>query len=222
MSGVIKADDLARRLELELLEPAVTRSDVEHACALARKHRLYGLCVPGSRVELAHSLLEDTDLKITGLVAFPRGDADADAKRYETEVAVDQGAHEIETVINLGQVNDGERKLLLRELRDLVEAADERPVKLVIEAGALEPDDLLWLCELVLDSGVRAVCTGTGRFGPPTVNQVAQLRTALSEKFIIKAAGGILSAADVRALVEAGAVRLGISDATILSSATEL
>src|SRR4051794_33959246 len=119
--------DLARYIDHTLLQPEATREDVTRLCAEAREHGFHGVCVHGSRVELAFSLLEDSDIKVTSLVGFPLGASDSDVKRYETEVAIDQGAQEIEMMINLGRLKDGDHGYVLRELRDIAEAAEERP-----------------------------------------------------------------------------------------------
>ena len=129
--------DLVRRIDHTLARPDATRQDLEQLCAAARAQGFHSVCVSSSRVELACSLVENSEVKVTGLVGFPLGAADADAKRYETEVAVDHGAQEIETVLNIGRLKDGDHRYVLRELRDIAEAADERPVKVILEASLL-------------------------------------------------------------------------------------
>jgi deoxyribose-phosphate aldolase len=201
--------ELARYFEMTLPQPEATRAEIERFCAAAREQGAYGVCVNGSRVELACALLEESGLKVTGLVGFPLGAADADVKRYETEAAIDHGAHEIEAVLNTGRLKEGDRKYVLRELRDLAEAADERPVKIALETSLLTPEETLLACELALDSGVEAVCTGTGLWAAAAVQEVKWLRTAVGAKFGVKAAGGITQARKALALIEAGASRLG-------------
>lgn len=201
--------DLARRIEHTCLDPAATRRDIEKLCAETREQGFFGVCVMGSRVELARALLEETDFKIIAFVGFPLGTEDLDVKRYETEVAVDAGAHEIEAVINIGKLKDGDHKYVLRELRDIVEAADERPVRAVLELSLLTDAELHALSELVPESGVQAVSTGSGMGSSVDIGQVRTLRGLLGEKFLIKSAGGIENATTALALVEAGAFRLG-------------
>jgi len=203
--------DLVRRLELTLVHPDATRRDFEQLCAAARAQGSHGVCVCGSRVELARSLLEDTEVKVTGLVGFPLGAADADAKRYETEVAIDHGAQEIETVLSIGRLKEGDHRYVLRELRDIAEAADERPVKVILETGLLTPEEMDLACELALSSGVHCVCTGTGLRTAATAQDVQRLRAAVGEKFGVKAAG-LSDAQTALALIAAGASRLGAAD----------
>ena len=152
---------LATRIERALFAPDATRGDIEKLCAEAREHAWFAVCVNGSRVELARTLLEESEVRVVALVGFPTGAGDTDAKRYETEIAADQGAQEIEAVINVGRLKDGDRRFVLREMRDLVEAADEHPVKLVLETHLLAREELLLALELALDSGAQFVATST-------------------------------------------------------------
>jgi deoxyribose-phosphate aldolase len=203
--------ELARRIERALVRPEATRQNIEQLCAEARAQNFHGVCVCGSRVELACSLLEDTEVKVTGLVGFPLGAADSDAKRYETEVAIDHGAQEIETVLNVGRLRDGDHRYVLRELRDIAEAADQRPVKVILETVLLTPEERTLACQLVLDSGAHCVCTGTGLRSAATAEDVRSLRAAVGEKFGVKAAG-LGDAQTALALLAAGASRLGTTE----------
>ena len=203
--------ELARRIERILVRPYAMRRDIEQLCAEARAEGSHCVCVNGSHVELACALLEDSEVKVTGLIAFPLGAADTDAKRYETEVAIDHGAQEIEMVLNIGRLKDGDHRYVLRELRDIAEAADQRPVKVILETGLLTPEEVRRVCELALDSGVHCVCTGTGLRSAATVEDVRSLRASVGEEFGVKAAG-LSDAQTALALLEAGASRLGTAE----------
>lgn len=208
--------ELGRYLDHTLARADATRRDVERLCAEARAQGFHGVCVNGSRVELAYSLLEESAVKVTALVGYPFGAADADVKRYETEVAIDQGAQAIEVVVNVGRLKDGDQGYVLREFRDLAEAADERPVTAVLEVNLLTEEETRLACALALDSGVRAVGTGTCQSGHATVEAVRDLRAAVDANFGVKAAGGIVDAATALALIQAGATRLGSSQSVAL------
>jgi len=207
----LSSAELARRIERMLVRPDATRRDIEQLCVEARAQGSHCVCVNGSHVELACSLLEDSEVKVTGLIAFPLGAADTDAKRYETEVAIDDGAQEIEMVLNIGRLKDGDHRYVLRELRDIAEAADQRPVKVILKTGLLTPEEVRRACELALDSGVHCVCTGTGLRSAATVEDVRSLRAAVGEEFGVKAAG-LSDAQTALALLEAGASRLGSAE----------
>lgn len=204
--------NLADYIDHTCLRPDAAAKDIERLCAEAREHRLYAVCVNGSRVELARHCLEDTVVKVATVVGFPLGAMDADAKRFETEAAIDAGAQEIDMVLNVGRLKDGDDRFVFRELRDVVEAADGLPVKVIIEACLLTRDEKLRACSLILESGARFVKTSTGfAAGGATIEDVKLLRGAVGAKFGVKAAGGIRDAATARAMIEAGANRIGTS-----------
>src|SRR2546425_5672313 len=116
---------------------------------------------------------------------------DSDTKRFETEAAIDNGAQEIDVVINIGRLKDDDDNYVLRELRDVVEAADGRPVKVILETGLLMRGEKIRACHLVLDSGAQFVKTSTGFSGGATIDDVKLLREIVGPKFGVKAAGGI-------------------------------
>jgi deoxyribose-phosphate aldolase len=111
-------------------------------------------------------------------------------------------------VLNIGRLKDGDRRYVLRELSDIAEAADERPVKVILEVGLLTPEETALACQLVLDSGAHCVCTGTGLRSAATVEDIRSLRAAAGVKFGVKAAG-LRDLEGALALIEAGATRLG-------------
>jgi len=208
----LTAAQLAAYIDHTLLKTDATVKDVEKLCAEARQHHFCGVCVNGSRVALARHFLEDTDVRVACVVGFPLGAMSSDAKRFETEGAVDEGAHEIDVVINVGLLKDGENDLILRELRDVVEAADERPVKVILETCLLTNDEKVRACGLVVESGARFVKTSTSfSSGGATTADVKLLRETVGPKFGVKASGGIRDAKTALAMIEAGATRLGTS-----------
>jgi deoxyribose-phosphate aldolase len=201
---------IAGCVEATLFAPGATRKEIEALCAEAKQNGYRAVCVNGSRVELARTILDDTEVQVVALVGFPWGASDPDAKRYETEIAVDQGAHEIDCVINHGWLKDGHHKQVLRELRDIVEAAEERPVKAVIELDLLDEDERVSLCQLILDSGVQFVSLGTG-FGSDvaTAQDVKFFKEALGETVGVKVTVNSSELEPVQELLNAGAGRIG-------------
>src|SRR5512137_1954433 len=145
-------EDLARYIDHTLLKPETTAPQVERLCAEARQHHFFSVCVNGSRVELARHQLADTDVKVACVVGFPLGAMSADAKRFETEAAIDDGAQEIDVVLNPGRLKEGDDRYVLRELRDVIEAADERTVKVILETCLLTREEKVRACRLVLES----------------------------------------------------------------------
>lgn len=205
-------NDLARYIDHTLLKADAAARDIEKLCAEAREHHFFSVCVNGSRVELARHFLEGSDVKVAAVVGFPLGAMDADAKRFETEGAIDNGAQEIDVVLNVGRLKDGDDKYVLRELRDVVEAAEERTVKVIIETCLLSREEKLRACHLILDSGAHFVKTSTGfSTAGATVEDVKLLRDTVGPKFGVKASGGVRDTATALAMIAAGATRLGTS-----------
>ncbi|MBI5384351.1 MAG: deoxyribose-phosphate aldolase [Verrucomicrobia bacterium] len=208
----LSAQELARYIDHTALKADATARDIEKLCAEARQHGFHSVCVNGSRVAQAVHWLEDSGVKVASVVGFPLGAADVDTKRFETEAAADNGAHEIDLVLNIGWLKEGEDAYLLRELRDVVEAAEERPVKVIIEACLLAHEEKIRACHLIVESGAHFVKTSTGfSTGGATLDDVKLLRETVGPKFGVKAAGCIRDTATALAMIEAGATRLGTS-----------
>ena len=211
--------ELASYIDHTLLKPDATRAQLKQLCAEAAEHQFSTVCVNGSRVELAYSLLEDSDVQVCTVVGFPLGAMDADAKRYETEVAVDLGASEIDMVMNVGRFKDGEHDYIVREIRDVVEAADDRVVKVILETCLLTNDEIAQACKLVTQAQAHFVKTSTG-FGNAgaTLEHVRLMRETVGQFAGVKAAGGVRNADDARAMIEAGATRIGTSNGVAIVS----
>ena len=211
--------DLAKFIDHTLLKPEATRAQIEALCAEAAEHNFATVCVNGSRVELAYSLLEESDVQVATVVGFPLGAIDADVKRYETEAAIDAGAGEIDMVMNVGRFIDGDHDFIVREIRDVVEAADDHVVKVILETCLLSNEQIVQACKLVVQAQAHFVKTSTG-FGSAgaTIEHVKLMRETVSQFAGVKAAGGIRNAADAHAMIEAGATRLGTSGGVAIVS----
>ena len=218
---MINPRDVARYIDHTLLKADARAQDIEKLCREAREHRFYSVCVNGCWIELARDQLDGSDVKVASVVGFPLGAMESDVKRYETEAAIDAGAHEIDVVLNIGRLKDGNDKFVLRELRDIVEAADERPVKVIIETALLRNEEKIRACQVIEESGAHFVKTSTGfSSGGATIDDVKLLRANVSEKMGVKASGGIRDLAAALAMIEAGATRLGTSNGiTIIQGA---
>lgn len=205
-------NDLAQYIDHTLLKADATSKDIETLCKEAIEHKFYSVCVNSSRVALAYGLTEDSNVKVAGVVGFPLGAMDCDVKRYETEVAIDHGASEIDLVLNIARLKEGDSAFVLRELRDVVEAADQRPVKVIIETCLLTLEEKILACHLVVESGAAFVKTSTGfSTSGATLDDVKLLRDTVGPKFGVKASGGIRDTATALAMIKAGATRLGTS-----------
>jgi deoxyribose-phosphate aldolase len=203
---------IAAFIDHPLLKPDASHAQIEKLCIEARDHNFFSVCVNGSWVMAARHLLENTEVKVACAVGFPLGAMASDVKRFETETAVDDGAHEIDVVLNIARLKAGEDKYVLRELIDVVEAADERTVKVILETCLLTDEEKVRACKLVVDSGAHFVKTSTGfSTAGATVADVKLLRETVGPKFGVKASGAIRDTQTALAMIAAGATRLGTS-----------
>ncbi len=212
MSLPTTPDALARFIDHTLIRADATLRDIEKLCAEAREHNFHSVSVCGSWIVAARHFLDGSNVKTGCAVSIPLGAMSTDAKRFETEAAIDDGAQEIDVVINVGRLKDGEDKYVLRELCDVVEAADERTVKVILETCLLTDEQKIRACRMVVESGAHFVKTSTGlNSGGATVADVKLLRATVGPEFGVKASGGIRDVKTALAMIEAGATRLGTS-----------
>jgi deoxyribose-phosphate aldolase len=189
-------------LELILEADLPSRSAVENLCSRAIRDNVRSIAVASGSILLTQHFLDKSRVKISCRIGFPNGAMDPDVKRYETELAVDAGAHEIELVPSLARIADGDYSAVLREIRDVVEAADERAVKVAILPELWQNETLREIAEVVLDSGAQYVSA-------TAADQIRLLREWYGPKF------GILVAIDlenVNEAIEAGANIVAVAD----------
>jgi len=212
MTEPLNPKSLARYIDHTLLKPDATAKDIEQLCREAIEHQFWSVCVNGSRVAQAYSIVEDSGVKVACTVGFPLGAMSSDAKRLEVEAAIDDGAQEIDVVLNIGWLKDGDDSYVLRELRDIVDAAEERTVKVILETCLLSRDEKILACRLVLESGAHFVKTSTGfSSGGATTHDVQLMRECVGPQFGVKASGGIRDLKIALGMIESGATRLGTS-----------
>jgi len=210
---VSDAARLAGCIDYTLLNPDATPRDIERLCAEARAKRFFAVCVNGSWIRLACGLLEGADVRVASVAGFPLGAMSAESKRFETGRAVDQGAQEIDFVLNIGRLKSGDNRYVLEEIRGVVKAAGGRPVKAILECCLLDRDEKIRACLLAAEGGAHFVKTSTGfSRGGAMAADVQLMRQTLGPNFGIKAAGGIHDARKALAMLEAGATRLGSSN----------
>ncbi len=204
--------ELAHLIEHTLRSADATRADIDRLCSEARTHGFGSVCVNGSRVIQAVHLLEETEVKLTCAVGFPLGASDADTKRYETEVAIDSDAHFIEVSLNIGRLKDGDDAYVLRELRDIVEAADERPVSVYLDVMLLTGEELRQAAILTVNAAAKGITLGGGSDATTTAELVKLVRDAAGGDIGVKIDQRSFTLADIAVLVNAGATRFGMTD----------
>jgi deoxyribose-phosphate aldolase len=204
--------ELAQRIEQTLLRPDAMRAEVLHLCEEACEHGFGAVCVHPLHVAACAGMLHGTRVRVVSVVGFPLGANRTETKVFEAAAAVSDGAHEIDMVLPLGALREGDDDGVRRDVEAVVRAVAPRPVKVILETGLLERSEKLRACALACDAGAAFVKTCTG-FGPggATVDDVRLLRAAVGDAMGVKASGGIRDAATARAMVEAGADRIGTS-----------
>lgn len=204
--------ELNRMIDHTLLKANATRAQIEKLCDEALEYNFASVCVNTCWVPLAHEKLAGSDVKTCCVVGFPLGAMLTEAKAAETRLAVEAGADEVDMVINIGWLLDGEYDAVRDDIAAVVKAADGKCVKVIIEACLLTDEQKVKACELSVDAGATFVKTSTGfSTGGATVADVALMRKTVGDRCLVKAAGGIHTADEARAMVEAGADRLGCS-----------
>lgn len=216
MVDVNHAPPLARHLDLMMAEANASASDLERACEQAKTLQAAALCVPGAWVSLARSRLEEASVKVCALVSFPLGLMATDVKRYEIEAALDEGAQEFEVVANHALLHEMEAKSFWRELRDLVEAAEECPVKVMIRPEFLALEEITQAAKVCVEA--EAHCLVLAPEVPGMVNvrdEIRRLNEIFSGSLFFKAVLPAAQRATVNELLAAGAMRVGIKYAPL-------
>lgn len=203
---------LGRRIDHTLLAPKATRDDIDRVCDEAREHGFASVCVNSCWVGHVAGRLEGSSVMPICVVGFPLGAMATVSKAAETRQAVMDGALEVDMVINVGRLKGGELDLVGDDIAAVVDAANGRPVKVILETALLTDDEKRTACRLAKEAGAAFVktCTGFGG-GGATVEDIALMREVVGPEMGIKASGGIRTAQDARRMLEAGATRIGAS-----------
>lgn len=204
--------ELAQYLDHTLLTATAGQQDIRHLCAQARAEKMYAVCIQPCYIALAREVLEGSDVRIATVVGFPFGTALTRVKTFETQVAVEQGADEIDMVMALGAFKDGRHAQVVQDIAAVVDAAQGRCVKVIIETGWLSKDEIDRACDLCIEGQASFVKTSTG-FGPGGAEPwcIERMRARVKDQLKIKASAKIRSNAQALALIRAGADRLGTS-----------
>jgi deoxyribose-phosphate aldolase len=205
--------DLARYIDHTLLKPEATREEIDRLCAEAVEHGFYSVCVNSHWVAHCARKLRGTRVKVCSVVGFPLGAMDSRSKSFETRGAIENGADEIDMVINVGALKSGKTQLVEEDIRWVRRACRSTTVlKVILENALLTDAEKVVACQLAKNAGADFVKTSTGfSKSGATVADVALMRRTVGPEMGVKAAGGIRNYETALALIAAGATRLGIS-----------
>lgn len=204
--------NIAKYIDHTVLKATTTSKEVEKLCLEAKEYGFYSVCVNGCFVKECKELLKNSDVKIAAVVGFPLGAMTKTAKVFEAREAIANGANEIDMVINVGKLIEGDSKYVEDEIREIKEAIGKNVLKVIIETCYLNEEQKMLACELSLNANADFVKTSTG-FGTAgaTFEDVILMKKMVGDNAGVKASGGVKSYETAEKYIELGATRLGTS-----------
>ena len=203
---------LNKYIDHTLLKPDASQEQIETLIEEAKKYDFASVCVNPTWVNFAAQALKATDVKVCTVIGFPLGANTPELKAFETSDAIQNGANEVDMVINIGALKSRNFDLVERDIRAVVEAAKGTLVKVIIETCLLTDDEKVKACQIAQKAGADFVKTSTGfSTGGATVADVALMRKTVGPDMGVKASGGARSYEDALAFIKAGATRIGAS-----------
>lgn len=221
MVKTLTREQLAKTIDQTLLRPVATIQEVQGLCITAKRNHFAAVVLNPCYITVAKKILSGSDVKVCSVVGYPMGANTIETKVFEAKDNVKKGADELDVVINFGMLKSGNLSYIEKEIgiiisvirrEQMAEYNKHISIKIVIEAGALEKDEIKDICNLVENSGADFIKTSTG-FGNRGVelDDVRLIREVVTRNIGVKAAGGIKTFKDAQSLIDAGATRLGTS-----------
>ncbi len=218
-AGMLGGVNLASYIDHTLLKATATAADIRQLCAEAREHSFYAVCVNPVYVPLAAAELAGSGVKVATVCGFPLGALLPEQKAVEARLSVEAGADEVDMVIHIGAALEGDWEAVKADIRTVRRAIPESVLKVIIETSYLNDEQKRAVTEAAITGGADFVKTSTGfATGGATVEDVRLMAEVIAGRAHIKAAGGVRTPADARAMIEAGATRLGTSGGVALVS----
>lgn len=207
--------NFAKLIDHTLLSPVTNENEIIILCQEAKQYGFASVCVNPAWVSLSTELLCDSDVNVCTVIGFPLGANTPETKAFETKNAIENGAAEIDTVINIGALKGKNDELVEKDIRTVVEAAKGKAlVKVIIEACLLTNEEKVRACQISVKAGADYVKTSTGfSLHGATVEDVAIMRKAVGPNIGVKASGGVRNIEDIKSMIDAGATRIGTSSA---------
>jgi len=203
---------ISKYIDHTLLKPDVTEIQIQRLCEDAVKYCFFSVCVNPVWVSLAVDFLKDKKVKVCSTVGFPLGSTTSETKAFEAKEAVKNGADEIDMVINIGKLKSREDEFVFDDIRKVREAILGKVLKVIIETSALKDEEKVRACHLAEKAGADFIKTSTGfGEGGATTKDIKLIGNSISSKVKIKASGGISDYVTAKAMIEAGASRIGCS-----------
>ena len=205
--------NVAAMIDHTLLKPEATKQEIETLCQEAIEHKFFSVCVNPTWVSTAKELLAGSGVKVCTVIGFPLGATTAETKAFEAKNAIENGAEEVDMVINIGALKDKNDDLVEKDIRAVVEAAKGKALtKVIIETSLLTNEEKVRACELAVKASANFVKTSTGfSGGGAAVEDIELMRKTVGPNIGVKASGGVRNTEDAKKMIEAGATRIGAS-----------
>ncbi|AXT58216.1 deoxyribose-phosphate aldolase [Aquimarina sp. MMG015] len=208
---------LNQYIDHTLLKPTATVEDIKKLCTEAKRYGFYSVCVNGAYVGLACSELMKSDIKIAAVVGFPLGAMTTKAKVFEAKQCIDDGANEIDMVLNIGLLKSGYHKIVQDEIALIKKAIGDNVLKVILENSYLTEEEKKIACQLSIDAGADFIKTSTGfGDGGATLGDIRLMKEIAMDAIQIKASGGIRDAKTAVQYINMGVSRLGTSSSVAL------
>lgn len=206
--------DISKYIDYTLLKPLTTEREIIDLCNNAKVNDYYSVCISSCYIALAKQLLAGSDVKVCTVVGFPLGSMSTEAKVFEAEKAIEDGADEIDMVINLGYLKSRNHVSVLKDITDVKLAIGRTPLKVIIEISELNKNEIIRASEICLDAKADFIKTSTGfSKSGATLTAVKIIKKTVRDKAKIKASGGIIDFETALKYIDAGADRIGTSAA---------
>ncbi|MGD6967215.1 deoxyribose-phosphate aldolase [Rossellomorea vietnamensis] len=205
--------NIAKMIDHTLLKADSTKDQVTKICEEAREYHFASVCVNPGWVKYAAQLLQGTDVKVCTVIGFPLGATTSETKAFETKDAIEKGATEVDMVINISALKDGNDELVKQDIQAVTAAAKGKALtKVIIETSLLTDEEKERACRLAVEAGTDFVKTSTGfSTGGATIEDIKLMRKTVGPDIGVKASGGVRSVEDAKNMIEAGATRIGAS-----------
>ena len=216
----VSAEEIAGMIDHTLLKPDATPAQVEQLCAEAREYQFCAVCVNPVNVAQVHDLLKGSGVKTCSVIGFPLGATTTEQKVFETRSVIEDGAEEVDMVLNNGAFKSGDDEAVRADVAAVAEAchAGGAILKVILETGLLSDDEKSRACKLCIEAGADFVKTSTGfGFGGATVEDIALMSGAVKEAGLgVKASGGVRDYVTACTMIKAGATRIGTSSGLVI------
>lgn len=208
----MNSTDYAKYIDHTLLAQNATKEQIIKLCDEAKQYHFYSVCINSGYIPLVKPLLKDSDVKICSVIGFPLGAMLTSVKAFETKKAIEQGAQEIDMVINVGWLKNGDWEAVKNDIYEVYQSCAKTPLKVILETCLLTKDEIVKVCQICKEIGVAFVKTSTGfSKAGATEEDVKLMKDTVGDTVAVKASGGVRDLETAKKMILAGATRLGTS-----------